>query len=145
MSYRGSLPEHVRPSIFLGDLPPADQAIRLSCYVQHLHDRGFRESALDKKITNLKMVFLEALVDVSFFSSDLVKRTRRAARPTLEEAAALEKSRRKNQSLPTSLDMIWPVREEYWAHESWLAPGMDRRAVWLAIAVGLDSGCHMGI
>jgi hypothetical protein len=143
MTYRDSLAEHLRPSIFLGDLPPADQSVRLSCYVQYLHGLGYREAVLERKISGLKMVFLEALVDVRFFSSDLVTRTRRAARPTPQEAAALESERRRKQSLPASLDLIWPVREEFWTGESWLCPGLDRRAVWLAIAIGLDSGCRM--
>lgn len=73
----------------------------------------------------------------------LVKRTRRAARPTPEEAAELDDCRRRNRSLPSSLDIIWPIREEIWCNESWLCPGMDRRAVWLAIALGFYSGCRL--
>lgn len=143
VAYVGGLDESVRPNLFLGDLNPHAQAVRLSCYVKHLHDSGIREWTLERDISNLKMVFLEALVDVTSFSSSLLQRTRRAARPTAEEFAILQARRVAKQSLPTSLDVIWPLREEYWSGETWLCPGLDRRGVWVAIALGFDCGARV--
>lgn len=144
MEYRAGLDESVRPNPFLGGLSVQDQAVRLGCYVVHLHDiLGLRGDSLERHLSNLKMVFLEALVDVSAFTTSLVRRARRAAQPTSEEAAELEAGRRTKQSLPTSLDMIWSIRDEYWSGETWLCPGLDRRCVWVAIALGFDCGARV--
>jgi hypothetical protein len=138
--YREELHRSVRPDQFLGNLAPEERSVRLSQFIRHKWEAGTRGKALQVLMSNLKMVFLEALVDVTCFSSELVLRTSRAARHTAEEKLALDTKRRAQQPLPASMDIIWPIRDHFWTNESWLCKGLDRRAVWLAIAMGFDAG-----
>lgn len=138
--YLGLLRKPERPDPFLGQIPQEGKSIRLARFVQHLWDSGVRGDALNNRMTSLKMIFLEALVDVTCFSAPIVSRAKRAGRLNPEEKLEKEKRRVANQSLPTTMDMLWPIRDEFWSNESWLCEGMDRRAVWLAIAMSYDGG-----
>jgi hypothetical protein len=142
VAYRESLPKPVRPDIFLRGLTKEAQVFRLGAYVMHLYQEGLRRDAVGARITKLKMVFLEALVDVEFFKADLVGRVKQATSMDPVEKAALEEKRLRMRSLPISMDIVWPVRDEYWVNQPWDCRGMDRRAVWLAIGLGFDSGAR---
>lgn len=139
--YCQGVERHVRPSLFMKELTPQEKAIRLGKYVQSLYeDQGLRGDQIRIKMTNLKMVFLEALEDTLCFESSLVSRAKKAAGLSIQEREVRHEMRQEQQSLPVSMDIIWPIRDEYWAKSSWLCPGMDRRAIWLGIALGFDSG-----
>ena len=112
--YRTALEASVRPHPFLEGLSDREKSLCLSIFVHHLYQKkGLRGSALNRIMSNLKMVFLEALADVEMFESPLVQRAKFAGKPTKSERSALSTTTRANQSLPLSLDILWPMREEF--------------------------------
>ena len=81
---------------------------------------------------------------VGFWDDARVVRVRRAARPNTEETRKRLEERPPSTILPMTEGMVYGCRKILWKEWDWTAGQTDRKARWLAIALGFDSGSRIG-
>eukprot|EP01041_Mallomonas_annulata_P000534 gene534-1019_t len=115
-------------------------------YMDDLTDvskKGCREQ-IKLKISQVRSGFSLAGEGVSFFDSDLVERGKRGGKMTTDEVREAQSRSAEVEKYPMNIDMILEHREAFWTPRVWDAKALDRKAVWLAMALCLDSGLRVG-
>jgi hypothetical protein len=122
-----------------------DKAKRLVLYMAYLYmEQGLRDEQIKRAITSVAYHFGVNGIPTAFFHLAIVNRGKVAGCRTLAEKAEHEEIRSKKAILPVCIDIIMEVRAKYWATKSWDTVGTDSKAIWLAIALGFDSGPRIG-
>ena len=122
-----------------------EKAQRIVLFMAHLYmSEGLRDEQIKRAITSVSYMFEVAGRDASFIDLAMVSRGRAATSRTTEECRAFEVVRGNRVILPLCLDIVLSVRDEYWVNQDWSMKGMDKRAIWLAISLGFDSGLRIG-
>ena len=122
-----------------------DKAKRLVHYMAYLYmEHGLRDDQIKRAVTSVAYHFSVNGEPTTFFGLAIVDRARAAGVRTLAEKVEYEEQRAKKAILPVCMDIIMKVREQYWMTKSWDTKGTDSKAIWLAIALGFDSGPRIG-
>lgn len=122
-----------------------EKAKRIVLFMAYLYmNNGMRDEQIKKVVTSIAYMFEIEGKDASFFDSAIISRGRKASIRSIEECSAHENTRAANTILPICLDIVFAVRLEYWVNQEWDAKGMDKKAIWLAICLGFDSGLRIG-
>eukprot|EP01041_Mallomonas_annulata_P002729 gene2729-5375_t len=77
------------------------------------------------------------------FDNHLVLRAKKGGRRSTDEAREARSRLEKLEKFPMTLDKLLGSRESFWKTGLWDTISMDRKAIWLGIAVGLDSGLRI--
>jgi hypothetical protein len=95
--------------------------------------------------TNLCQVMIEFLQCTKFYEGVLVKNAKGSCVESNEEKKVPTAAQMQRFGLLMSLNVVWSIRREYCSVKlDWTCWGMDWRALWLAITIGLDSGPQVG-
>ena len=78
------------------------------------------------------------------FEFAIVARGKKATLRSVDECVLQEKVRTYKVFLPVCFGIVLQVRQQYWVDQEWDAKGMDKKAIWLAICLGFDSGLRIG-
>jgi hypothetical protein len=139
--YLATVPKPHRPRTLLDGLSDHDCEVRLSLFTHHLYRiHGKRGQGVGKVISALKMVMLERLRDTRCFDGPILKRAKQASGLSNEEKKLAAEKLLERRGMPMNMDMVWLIRGHYWQYSSWDCAGMDRRATWLGVGLGFDSG-----
>ena len=82
--------------------------------------------------------------DTEFFKLAIVARGKKATLRSVDECVLQEKVRTYKVFLTVCFGIVLQVRQQYWVDQEWDAKGMDKKAIWLAICLGFDSGLKIG-
>ena len=122
-----------------------DKGQRIVLYMAYLYlNFGLREEQIKRLVTGITYLFDIEGVSTEFFKLAVVSRGRAAVGRTVPEARDFEEQRSKRAILPVCLDIVLAMRTKYWEAKSWVVPDIDDRAIWLAVALGFDSGPRIG-
>ena len=122
-----------------------EKAQRIVLFMAYLYmNEGLRDEQIKRAVTSVSYMFEVTGGDTSFIDLAMVSRGRSATSRSVEECRAYEEVRGEKVILPLCLDIVLSVRDEYWVNQDWSMKGMDRRAIWLAISLGFDSGLRIG-
>lgn len=122
-----------------------DKGRRVVLYMAYLYlNFGLREEQIKRLVTGITYLFEIEGVPSEFFKLAVVSRGRAAASRTVPEAREYEEERSKKAILPVCLDIVLAMRTKYWEERNWTVPDIDKRAIWLAVALGFDSGPRIG-
>ena len=140
--YLGTLDSEHQPGQYLEKVPCQEaKAQRMVLFMAYLYmSEGLREEQIRRAVTCVSYMFEVEGKDTSFLDLAIVSRGRAATSRSSEECRTHEMNRRENVILPICLDIVLGVREEYWENQDWSTKGLDKRAIWLAICLGFDSG-----
>jgi hypothetical protein len=105
---------------------------------------GLREEQIKRLVTGITYFFEIEGKPTGFFALAVVLRGRASVGRTIPEARIFEEQRSKRAILPVCLDIVLAMRTKYWENKSWEVPDIDMRAIWLAVAIGFDSGPRIG-
>ena len=83
-------------------------------------------------------------LNVIWWKDDRICRARKAARPTTVEAKTIRDGATRMLTLPMTGSMVLDCRVDLWVEGDWSAEGLDKKARWLVIALGFDSGSRIG-
>ena len=144
--YLGTLDSEHHPGQYLEKVTCQEtKAQRIVLFMAYLYmSDGLRDEQIKRAVTCVSYMFEVNGKDTSFFNLAVVSRGRAATSRSSEECRTHEMNRRENVILPICLDIVLGVREEYWENQDWSMKGMDKRAIWLAICLGFDSGLRVG-
>jgi hypothetical protein len=118
---------------------------RVVLYMAYLYlSFGLREDQIKRLVTGIKYFFDIEGISTGFFALAVVSRGRAAIGRTIPEARIFEEERSKRAILPVCLDIVLAMRTKYWENKTWAVPDIDMRAIWLAVAIGFDSGPRIG-
>ena len=122
-----------------------DKGQRVVLYMAYLYlSFGLREEQIKRLVTGIIYYFDIEGIPTGFFVLAILSRGRAAVGRTIPEARVFEEERSKRAILPVCLDIVMAMRTEYWEEKSWSVPDIDKRAIWLAVALGFDSGPRIG-
>ena len=122
-----------------------DTGRRVVLYMAYLYlSFGLREEQIKRLVTGIIYYFDIEGMPTGFFALAIVSRGRAAVGRTIPEARVFEEERSKRAILPVCLDIVMAMRTKYWEEKSWSVPDIDKRAIWLAVALGFDSGPRIG-
>ena len=122
-----------------------DKGKRVVLYMAYLYlSFGLREEQIKRLVTGIVFYFDIEGIPTAFFALAIVSRGRAAVGRTIPEARVFEEERAKRAILPVCLDIVMAMRTKYWEGKSWAVPDIDKRAIWLAVALGFDSGPRIG-
>ena len=122
-----------------------DKGQRVVLYMAYLYlSFGLREEQIKRLVTGIIYYFDIEGMPTGFFALAIVSRGRAAVGRTIPEARVFEEERSKRAILPVCLDIVMAMRTKYWEEKSWSVPDIDKRAIWLAVALGFDSGPRIG-
>ena len=136
------------PGDFMENIQSCEEkARRLVLFYEHLYYvKGLRAEQVVRASTCVRYFFgIRGLPTDEIFNSDIAVRGRAAAQRSVLEKRERAQSRRDNQVLPLSLEIVLYIRDKFWSEGSWeTREGVDRKGVWLAICLGFDSGKRVG-
>ena len=135
----------VKGDHFLDSLSNEEKEGRIAHFATYAYTvLGLRDEQITRAMTQVKYFFEANVKSVTAFKSAVVERAIQgtARNPIEERKWAVEKAER--EKLPICVDMVWGVREDCWEKTGWDVKGMDLKALWLAIALGFDSGPRIG-
>jgi hypothetical protein len=92
---------------------------------------------VSKMVTNLRYVMIESLRCTRFFEVVLMKKVKRSSAEFNEEKKVPMIAQLQRRKLPISMNMMWSIQREYLVKSVWTCRGIDRQAVWMAIAINL--------
>jgi hypothetical protein len=141
--FLASLPEGQRPgSLLLAVTSSRDKALFVVLYSVYLYDEHeLRDEALFAHLSSLRYHLEVNLQSTTFLSEGVVKRARKAAGFSTEEAKAALVRRARTAILPLILPMANWVQEHYWDGRGWETKAdLDHRVIHLAIHLSLDCG-----
>ena len=122
-----------------------DKGQRVVLYMAYLYlNFGLREEQIKRLVTGIVFFFDIEGIPSSFFELAVVSRGRAAVGRTIPESRNFEEQRSKRAILPVCLDIVMAMRTKYWENKTWEVPDIDQRAIWLAVALGFDSGPRIG-
>lgn len=124
-----------------------EKAKRLVLFYEHLYSvEGLRAEQVVRASTCVRYFFgVKGLPTERIFNSDIAARGRAAAQRSVSEKRARAQRMRERKVLPLSLELVLHIRRKYWVESSWeVRDDVDRKAVWLAICLGFDSGKRVG-
>ena len=145
-SYISTLDENTHPGEHLEKVENDEgKAHRIVLYIAYLYmSEGLRDEQIKRAVTSVTYMLEIAGKNTNFLRLAVVTRGKSATCRTTEECRATEEARGSNVILPVCLDIVMTVREKYWVEQDWDAKGMDKRAIWLVICLGFDSGLRIG-
>ena len=145
-AYISTLDESTHPGEHLERVESEEgKALRIVLFMAYLYmNEGLRDEQIKRAVTSVTYMLEVAGKSTSFLHLAVVTRGKTATGRTTEECRAVEMIRGSNVILPVCLDIVMSVREKYWVEQDWDAKGMDKRAIWLAISLGFDSGLRIG-
>ncbi|KAJ1379335.1 hypothetical protein B484DRAFT_462493, partial [Ochromonadaceae sp. CCMP2298] len=141
--FLASLPEAQRPgSLLLAVTSSLDKALYVVLYSIYLfEEHELRDEALYAHLSSLRHHFEVNLQSTTFLGEGVIKRARRAAGFSTEEAKVALVRRALTAMLPLILSMANWVQEHYWDGLEWdTKADLDKRVVHLAIHLTLDCG-----
>jgi hypothetical protein len=144
VEYLEGLPAHRRPCPFMDELKlDEDKRERLSLFTMWLYEqKGYNREQVVQEIGKVKRFFEITMRDTGFFKSAIQARVLESTRANTEEKKEILQQKSVDKSLPLCAELALIIREEYWEKclEDWSCKSMDRRVLWIALALSYNNG-----
>eukprot|EP01041_Mallomonas_annulata_P007301 gene7301-14890_t len=136
------LNDHVgeRKYPYMRGLSDKAKCYRILMLVDTLYESGLRGTSISIFVSQVHSAFSLEGREGSVFESELIKRGREGGRLTTEEVRVAVEKTATMEKYPFTMDMALQSRVMYRSVSTWNGKGMDRRAIWLGIALCFDSG-----
>eukprot|EP01036_Dinobryon_divergens_P034292 gene34292-44295_t len=130
--------------VYMESLSEEDKIDEIIVFINRIYLRGERDGQLSTSVSLVKSAFELAGVSSTVFDNGLVCRAKKGGRRSTEEARECSAGGAKREKFPMPLDIILDSKSSFWVQGKWDKEGLDRKAVWLGIAIGFDSGLRVG-
>ena len=145
IDYLGEKDEIGYPGEFLQLGHPEYKVDKVILFMAHCyHHLSRREEQIREDISHVKSYFELHGHNTAFFSDELVIRAKASGGRSADETRTRLDLQAAVMKLPMSRDMVVEVRRTHWVAGDWSMKALDKKGIWLAIALGFDSGPRVG-
>lgn len=109
-------------------------------YIASLHSIGWRGKRISQHVTSIKQFDLFIGNDIDLYDHPRVSQAIKASNYTTEEAKAISSVKQQTRQVPINQSMVDSCRERLWIEDSSTRESMDKKAIYLAISLGLNTG-----
>lgn len=129
--------------LYMERMNEEDQEWRILLFLGWLRESGLRGEQVNMALSRVRSAFSIAAQSVKAFDSEQVARGKVGCRQTTEEARISVPKLKVGEKLPFNLDLILSGRELFWKEGVWSVKELDRKAIWLCMAICFDSGLRV--
>ena len=147
IGFLGSLEEGQKPGEYLENAVCAeDKAQWVQYFMVYLRKKmGLQgENRISAIVSAVRHQWNMRGHDITFMESSLVTAAKKGTRLENDQVAIEARRRKEEDKLPLTVEMVARAREMFWVNVPWTSEGMDRKVLWLAIALGTDMGLRPG-
>ena len=128
---------------FLAKMNQEEKIEFILSFLKFLYDTGKRGRQASSILIGIKQIFIFHQHTPDMFDHPIIKQGIKALRYSTEEAKVQIESLNSNKELPFTIDLLEQLRSLNWG-ELWDRESLDRKAIYLAAAICLDSGRRIG-
>eukprot|EP01036_Dinobryon_divergens_P038494 gene38494-50550_t len=129
--------------VFMRNLSLVERERRIVMYMGVLYEEELRTEQISRMVSMVRSAFSFSGEDVTAFDGVMVRQARRGGRRSSNEVRSLAEKCQEVEKYPFNLEMVIGGRVLFWQCGLWNAKALDKKAVWLGIALSFDSGLRV--